>query len=122
MQMPPVVELNQLENLHAHIRLVHEAAGERQVPEVPALRVTTWQIDIGYVEEPVAVLAVELGAASSVEDLAAEGCDLPPLVSVREKKAAWVYSLTTFTVRSSDSNTSEATSRLSIFFLASASS
>ena len=122
MHMPPIVELNQLEDLHAHVRLVHEAAGERQVPEIPALRIAAGQIDIGYVEEPVAVLAVELDATPSVEDLAAEGCDLPPLASAREKKAAWVYSLTTFTVRSSDSNTSEATSRLSIFFLASASS
>ncbi len=122
MQMPPVVELDQLEDLHAHVRLVHEAPSKRQMPEVPALRVAAGQVYIGYVEEPVAVLAVELGASSSVEDLGAEGRDLPPLASVREKKAAWVYSLTTFTVRSSDSNTNEATSRLSIFFLASASS
>ena len=122
MQVPPVVELDQLEDLHAHVRLVHERTSERQVPEVPALRVAAGQIDIGYVEEPVAVLAVELGATPSVEDLAAEGRDLAPLASAREKKAAWVYSLTTFTVRSSDSNTNEATSRLSILRLASASS
>jgi hypothetical protein len=122
MQMPSVVELDQLEDLHAHVRLVHQASCERQVPEVPALRIAAGKEDIGYVEEPVAVLGVELGATPSVEDFCAEGCDLPPLVSVREKKAAWVYSLTTFTVRSSDSNTNEATSRLSILRLASASS
>ena len=122
MQMPPIVELDELEDLHAHVRLVHQASCEWQVPEVPALRIAAGQIDIGYVEEPVAVLAVELGATPSVEDLAAEGRDLAPLASAREKKAACVYSLTTFTVRSSDSNTNEATSRLSIFFFASASS
>ena len=122
MHMPPIVELDELEDLHAHVRLVHEAAGEWQVPEVPAFRVAAGKIDIGYVEEPVSVLGVEICASSSVEDLAAEGCDLAPLASAREKKAAWVYSLTTFTVRSSDSNTSEATSRLSILRLASASS
>ncbi len=90
MHMPPIVELDQLEDLHAHVRLVHERTRKRQVPEVPALRVTAGKIDIGYVEEPVAVLAVELGAASSVEDLCAEGRDLPPFASVREKKAACV--------------------------------
>ena len=88
--MPPVAELDQLEDLHAHVRLVHEGTGERQVPEVPAFRVTARQIDIGYVEEPVAVLAIELGAASSVEDFSAEGRDLAPLASAREKKAACV--------------------------------
>ena len=88
--MPPVVELNQLENLHAHVRLVHERARKRQVPEVPALRVATGQEYIGYVEEPVGVLGIELGAAPSVEDLCAEGRDLPPFASAREKKAACV--------------------------------
>jgi hypothetical protein len=66
MHMPPIVELDQLEDLHTHVRLVHESTSERQVPEIPALRVAAGQIDIGYVEEPVAVLAVELGATSSV--------------------------------------------------------
>ena len=90
MHMPPIVELDELEDLHAHVRLVHEAAGEWQMPEVPAFRIAAWQIDIGYVEEPVAVLGVELDATPSVEDFCAEGCDLPPLASAREKKAAWV--------------------------------
>ena len=39
MQVPPVVELDELEGLHRHVRLVHKGPRERQVPEVPALRV-----------------------------------------------------------------------------------
>lgn len=122
MKVPPVVELDELDDLHGHVWLVHQAPCERQVPEVPALRVTTGQIDVRYVGEPVSVLTVELPVPSPVEDLGAEGCNLPAFPFSREKKPACVYSLTTFTVRSSDSNTSEATSRLSILRLASASS
>ena len=72
MQMTAVVELDELEDLHRHVRLVHQGPRERQVPEVPALRVAAGKEDVGYVEEPVAVLAVELCASSSVEDLGAE--------------------------------------------------
>ena len=122
MQVPPVVELDELEDLHGHVRLVHQGPGERQVPEIPALRVAAGKENVGYVEEPVGVLAVELCASSPVEDLGAEGCDLPALSLLREKKAAWVYSLTTLTVRSSDSNTSSATSWFFIFFCALSSS
>ena len=39
MQMPPVVELDELEGLHRHVWLVHQGTRERQVPEVTALRV-----------------------------------------------------------------------------------
>jgi|GEM_PF-6986090 len=71
MQMPPVVELDELEDLHRHVRLVHERARERQVPEVPALGVAQGQVDVRYVGQPVSVLSEELGAAPSVEDLGA---------------------------------------------------
>lgn len=63
LQMPPVVELDELDDLHGHVWLVHQAPGERQAPEVPALRVTTGQVDVRYVADQ------ELGTAPGIASI-----------------------------------------------------
>lgn len=116
MQVLAVVELDEPEHLHRHVRLVHDRAGEGKMPEVPGLRITDSQVHVGYVEEPVSIFPVEGGIPSSVEDFAAEGSDLAPLLLAWVKKPACVYSFTTLTVRSSDSKMRDATSSPFIFF------
>jgi hypothetical protein len=88
--MLAVVELYQPDNLHAHVRLVHDAPREREHPEVAGLGVADRQVHIGYPAEPAPVLPVELGAVSSFEHFCAERGDLPPVLCARVKKAASV--------------------------------
>ena len=85
-KMAAVVELDQPDDLHGHVGLVHYASGERQMPEVPGLAVTYRKEHVGYVAEPVSVFPIELTAATTVEDLPAEAGELPLLLPCNDSR------------------------------------
>ena len=99
--MFPVFRLYDLQNLHCHIGLVKDASGKRESPEIPSVRVTDRQEDIGDVSQPVSVFHVQFRVIPAVEDLSRKAGYLASSAFSRVKKLADAYSPMTLPVRSS---------------------
>ena len=99
--MLAVFRLYDLQDLHGHIRLIKDSAGERKNPEIPGVGVANRQIDIGDVSQPVFVFHVQFRVIPAVEDLTREAGYLASSAFSRVKKLAEAYSPMTLPVRSS---------------------
>ena len=109
------VQLHEHQDLHGHVGLVHDGAGEGQMPPVSCFAVHYLEEDIRQVHQPSPAFLHYHTASLSPEDGAGETGDFTPCVLRRERKALEVYSSTTFVVSSSELNTSSVTSSAFIF-------
>ena len=69
------VQLHEHQDLHGHVGLVHDGAGEGQMPPVPSLAVHYWEEDIRQVHQPSPAFLHYHTASLSPEDGAGETGD-----------------------------------------------
>lgn len=100
-QMFSVFTLNDLQNLHRHIRLIQDTSGKRKSPEIACIRVADRQVNVGDVHQPVSVFCVQFRIIPAVENLVGKRDYFPSFPFGGVKKLADAYSPIIFPVRSS---------------------
>ena len=62
------IQLDELQDLHGHVGLIHRGAGEGQMPPVPGLTVNDRKEDIRYIQKPPSAVLHDYFVALSAED------------------------------------------------------
>ena len=67
-QVLPEVQLDELQNLHGHVGLIHRGAGEGQMPPVSGLAVNDRKEDVRDIQQPPSAFLLDYSITLSSED------------------------------------------------------